>query len=1092
MLRPHIRPFGPHVLELLILGLLILGLVLLTAVTFSSSQSQAVSTPTISSLSPVDGPKSGGTEVTLTGTNFVTPATVTVDGMAAAGVVVDSSTSVRFTTPAGTIGAQDVILTTGGLTLTRSAGFTYLAELPGGPTSVSGVSRDASITLSWAAPSNNGGSSITGYHIEQSRDGGINFTTVIGNTASTATTALISPLVNSTSYAFRVAAINAIGAGAFSPLSAETIPQAPPTVSGITPGQGTDLGGTSVTITGSAFTGATSVSVGGTVVASFTVNSATQITAVTAAGVAGIGNVVVTTTSGTGTGSALFQYLAIPTLSSVNPFYGPLAGGTTVVLTGTKLTGAIQVSFDGTNASSFTVNSATQITAVTPAGLVGATDVVVTTAAGSATLINGFTYYAIPSIVSLSQESGPTTGGTSIVITGANFTGTTAVTLNGVNATSYTVNSATQITTVTPPSVGAAAGAVAVRVTGPGGTAVRSNGFNYVAAGDAIEIVLRDKSESQVQFHICHNLPNPTSLNLGMQIEFRIRQGSSVVAPTNSSWLQSVSPNVAYQPGTTYNPTHVPPADFGVSSTDLVMRYRPNQNPNVTAISIPACGQNMAGMFPWFSNQTGSTGGTWEDGSGNALANGPALTPGTTYVLEATLLTTTRAATPVYSTYRTELVTTMGGGCPIGAPVESLPAYPQMWAGLDSNNQVVQVADVYELNPWGAYPSVVSTAYTYPTWPGKTFAQRGSYFDPRTNNFGPQAVLGDVISGATVLTQANMSACQAAGHSISLAVDPSSSGICTVSGGVVQSLETGACIINVTATRIPASSLTGITSRSVSTLTRTATFVVRQGSSGGGASSGGASGSHSSSSGGTVTAGDRDITAMRPALGPLSGGNTASIIGYGFTGATAVFIGGNRAAFTFVSDSRIDVVIPLGGAPGSVDVQVVISPTLGHVLAPGGYVYVPGTFAPTSEASNTLTGTAASGNPQSTIPSLSTVQNPLKSISLANRVSVLSQKSAQEVQTREIRKSVATAAKTSPRLSVTAGIPFQLQLKGMMGSTGTRVDIRIGQKYWPIGSATTTNIGQLILPALEAQQRGTYIVRITQGASLYYVKLSVR
>lgn len=1087
MSRLQIRQFVPHVF-----GLLILGMALLTAVTFSSTQSQAVSTPTISSLSPIDGPKSGGTEVTLTGTNFATPASVTVDGRAATAVFVDSSTSLRFTTPTGTIGASDVVLTSAGLTTTSSGGFTYLAELPGGPTSVSGVSRDASVTLSWSAPSDNGGSPVTGYHIEQSLDGGINFTTVIGNTATTATTTLISPLVNGTSYTFRVAAINVIGAGSFSPLSAETTPQAPPTVLGITPDEGTDLGGTSITITGSDFTGASSVSVGGTAVTSFTVDSSTQITAVTAAGVAGIGNVVVTTTSGTGTASGSFQYLAIPTLSSISPFYGPLEGGTTVVLTGTKLTGATQVSFDGTSASSFTVNSATQIAAVTPAGLVGASNVVVTTADGRATLSDGFTYYAIPSIVSLSEESGPTTGGTSIVFSGANFSGATAVTFDGVNATSYTVTSASQITAVTPPSVGGAAGAVTVRVTGPGGTAIRSNGFNYVAAGDPIEIVLRDKSETQVQFHICHNLPNPTSLNLGMQIEFRIRQGSSVIAPTNSSWLQSVSPNLAYQPGTTYNETHVPPADLGVSSTDLVMRYRPNQNPNVTAISIPACGQNMAGMFPWFSNQTGSTGGTWEDGIGNALANGPALIPGTTYILEATLLTTTRAATPVYSTYRTELVTTMGGGCPIGAPVESLPAYPQMWAGLDSNNQVVQVADVYELNPWGAYPSVVSTAYTYPTWPGKTFAQRGFYFDPRTNNFGPQAVLGDVISGARVLTQADMSACQAAGYSISLAVDPSSSDICTVSGGVVQSSETGACIVNVTATGVPVSSLTGITSRAVSTLTRTATFVVRQGSGGGGSPSGGASGSSSSSSGGSVTAGDRDITGMRPALGPLSGGNTASIIGYGFTGATAVLIGGNQATFTFVSDSRIDVVIPPGSALGSVDVKVVISSTLGHVLAPGGYVYVPGTYTTASDAPNTLTGTTSSGNSQSPIPPLSTVRNPLKSISLANQVSVLSQKDAREVETREVRKSVAKVAKKSPRLSVTTGIPFQLELKGMKATKRTRVDMRIGQKYWSLGSATTTSLGQITLPALEVQQRGSYLVRITQGASLYYVNISAR
>ncbi|WP_381791491.1 IPT/TIG domain-containing protein [Streptomyces niveus] len=73
-----------------------------------------------------------------------------------------------------------------------------------------------------------------------------------------------------------------------------------------------------------------------------------------------------------------------PTISTINPSQGPTTGGTTLTLTltGTGMTGSTAVRFGSTNASSVTVNSATQITAVTPAGSIGAAVVTVTTPGG--------------------------------------------------------------------------------------------------------------------------------------------------------------------------------------------------------------------------------------------------------------------------------------------------------------------------------------------------------------------------------------------------------------------------------------------------------------------------------------------------------------------------------------------------------------------------------------------------------------------------------------------------------------------------------------------------------------------------------------
>ncbi|WP_218002656.1 IPT/TIG domain-containing protein [Nocardia brevicatena] len=78
-------------------------------------------------------------------------------------------------------------------------------------------------------------------------------------------------------------------------------------------------------------------------------------------------------------------------MTTVSPSSGPEAGGTAVVLTGTSLTGTTGVSFGGTPAASFTVDSSTQITAVSPAGT-GTVQITATTA-GSVSNGTVYTYF---------------------------------------------------------------------------------------------------------------------------------------------------------------------------------------------------------------------------------------------------------------------------------------------------------------------------------------------------------------------------------------------------------------------------------------------------------------------------------------------------------------------------------------------------------------------------------------------------------------------------------------------------------------------------------------------------------------------------
>jgi subtilisin-like proprotein convertase family protein len=136
-----------------------------------------------------------------------------------------------------------------------------------------------------------------------------------------------------------------------------------PTISSFTPTNGP--AGTQVVITGTNLTGATGVTFGGIAASVFTVNSATQITATVPVG-AKTGAISVTTTNGSGDSLTNYQVSPPPSVTSFSPGTGKV--GANVVITGANFTGASIVSFGGVPSASFTVNSATQITAKVPAG----------------------------------------------------------------------------------------------------------------------------------------------------------------------------------------------------------------------------------------------------------------------------------------------------------------------------------------------------------------------------------------------------------------------------------------------------------------------------------------------------------------------------------------------------------------------------------------------------------------------------------------------------------------------------------------------------------------------------------------------------
>ncbi|HBI33866.1 MAG TPA: hypothetical protein DDY44_01795 [Candidatus Moranbacteria bacterium] len=155
------------------------------------------------------------------------------------------------------------------------------------------------------------------------------------------------------------------------------------------------------------------------------------------------------------------------------------AGGSGVVIV-RYLTHKPVVTIGGTSATNVAVTSPTTITATTPAHTAGTADVVVTNYDGqSATLTNGYTFNPAPTISAgaVSPASAKLTGGDTITITGTGFYGTPTVTLGGTAATAVTVVNPTTITATTPAH---SVGAVDVVITNEDSqSATLTNGFTF-------------------------------------------------------------------------------------------------------------------------------------------------------------------------------------------------------------------------------------------------------------------------------------------------------------------------------------------------------------------------------------------------------------------------------------------------------------------------------------------------------------------------------------------------------------------------------------------------------------------------------------
>jgi hypothetical protein len=278
------------------------------------------------------------------------------------------------------------------------------------------------------------------------------------------------------------------------------------------------------------------------------------------AGVTYYYRVVAYNTSGqTGTPSAQVSYVVSGTpttptttltATSVAPNTGPTSGGTAITVTGTGFVSGAVVLIDGTPATSVSVVSSTSITARTPAKPAGGYSVQVRNPNGqTVNTPSGFLYSgttppppsgATLTAISVSPNTGPTSGGTAITVTGTGFVSGAVVLIDGAPATSSSVVSSTSITARTPAKP---AGGYSVQVRNPNGqTANTSRGFLYVSGASATQTTaaalesgepalvtryLAEGVESE-QMHTQLSIANPEDTDAHTQLTFMTATGDTV------------------------------------------------------------------------------------------------------------------------------------------------------------------------------------------------------------------------------------------------------------------------------------------------------------------------------------------------------------------------------------------------------------------------------------------------------------------------------------------------------------------------------------------------------------------------------------
>ncbi len=270
-----------------------------------------------------------------------------------------------------------------------------------------------------------------------------------------------------------------------------------PTLTALVPVSGALPGGDTITLTGTNFGFAPKVTFGGSA-AQVVSNTATSLVVINPLGAEGPADVVVKTAAGSATLAGGFEYLSPivpPTVTSISPLEGSIAGGLTVTINGTFFKPGAEVSFDvggvivpATNVQIVNIN---RLTATTPAHAEGDATIIVRNPVDNlqGSLPDAFRYNDAPRITGVSPNVGLTTGGQTLTLTGTSFRGGATVRFGATLATNVTVTSGTSLTLTTPSA--AASGPVDLTITNTtdGQSSVLDDGFSFVYPAPTISAV---------------------------------------------------------------------------------------------------------------------------------------------------------------------------------------------------------------------------------------------------------------------------------------------------------------------------------------------------------------------------------------------------------------------------------------------------------------------------------------------------------------------------------------------------------------------------------------------------------------------------
>ena len=334
--------------------------------------------PTISAISPDNGPVSGGTAITITGSGFTPGPEILIGGAAATSIIVVSVTQITAITPvSGTTGSKVVKITNpDGQNI--SGAFTYNA-LP----AFSAVDPDNGPVSGGTVITINGSGFVYGASVTIDATK-INSTFVDATRITAVTPAGSTGLKNVT--------VTNPDNGLLLLSNAFTY-NALPAPASVSPTNGLYSGGTAITISGSGFLNGAggSVTIGGASVSRAWL-SASQITATAPAG-SGTQDVTVTNPDGGyGTLTGAFTFNPAPTITTVSPASGPQ--GTVLTIAGTGFQSGAVVTIAGAIGITIARDSSEQIRVLTHTSTTsGAKAVTVTNPdTGSAIKTDGFTY----------------------------------------------------------------------------------------------------------------------------------------------------------------------------------------------------------------------------------------------------------------------------------------------------------------------------------------------------------------------------------------------------------------------------------------------------------------------------------------------------------------------------------------------------------------------------------------------------------------------------------------------------------------------------------------------------------------------------